>query len=472
MPFESTPIFNYHPLKFACEKGWLELVDAFLKLWPDIYEQHYLLIHDSLDLAREKGHAELLCRLLYSPVLRKVSTFYCFEHGSIDILADLLRLNQDVVNQRSLNEGKTLLQLAFEKKDLKVAKIVLLVPDLSFNVGTMRAQPITEWILKSGDEEVRSLLIKRFSPEECMIILRNPTYWGDHRLISHLASHPDVVLSLEGPYQKSLLQLAVENNEHGFVDILLETGKISLTDRAKGAMEAASRGYLDLFSRLSQACIKTDLELCVGLAIIQRRHAILEYILDSWDNLNLNGVDPVIQAKLPFRHSYFIAAAEYGDLTSMELLIDRIDIPSNFERALFEDCELALIWLFGYSGLRCSFPQKSPEKSMNKKLGFLIHHYLQDPISNIIKIRRSTLPLKILREMAAKIFLMTLLTSEGYYALNNQSPSPESHFFRILLRLPLELQMLICNLTFHVSDMWISSDSLKAILKRFKKNTL
>jgi len=180
----------------------------------------------------------------------------------------------------------------------------------------------------------------------------------------------------------------------------------------------------------------------------------------------------VIQAKLPFRHSYFIAAAEYGDLTSMELLIDRIDIPSNFERALFKDCELALIWLFGYSGLRCSFPQKSPEKSMNKKLGFLIHHYLQDPISNIIKIRRSTLPLKILREMAAKIFLMTLLTSEGYYALNNQSPSPESHFFRILLRLPLELQMLICNLTFHVSDMWISSDSLKAILKRFKKNTL
>jgi len=127
---------------------------------------------------------------------------------------------------------------------------------------------------------------------------------------------------------------------------------------------------------------------------------------------------------------------------------------------------------FTWDGLECSPSEVARARGL-VSLTNLLDAFLSRPAQVRFETR---IELKIPEELAASLFMMVVLHSDGHLRLKKKGSSsraPVKRFFAILERLPMELQMLVCHRVYSSVREYVpretSEMALRALVPKLKK---
>jgi len=227
------------------------------------------------------------------------------------------------------------------------------------------------------------------------------------------------------------------------------------------------------------------------LACSQGKLALIELLL------NHPGVDPNFQNI--FSVTPFLTACEFGRASAVQLLLQdkRVDVKlcdmlgrSGFWYAVYSghvDCVECMLIHNKLMQVQVYGGWSSAGAYLSRSVMELARLRKKEDVENLLKAFQAD-PDSVIQDLqfkgtfknAARTFIFGVMICDDYFSIpssSSSSPSSQDHqnarrFFRILINLPMELQMLICNRLHRVNKIFIPVEAVNHELRYVLRNLL
>ena len=451
----------------ACGYGRVDIIKPLLdNVYVDIYKLNINKICP-LCIASQEGKYEIIKTLLSHPRvdIEKYSIYESFKiaifFGYIDIVTFFLQ-NLKIDINKIFPDGSTGLGIICEQGHLNIIDIFLNHPKINLNLG-------------NDDESPLYIACK------C----------GKYEIVKKLLSFSEININIEKKSGVTPLYITCQYGFLSIVELLLEDKRIDVNKRricgADSFFISCEKGHYDIINRLlkdsridvnrrrkdgtspfEMACEKGNCKI-VDMLLKDQRILVNEQ--------NNNGLTPLHIACATGNYNIVDTLLKDPRITLNETRDDKLSpldiacissVPGNIkvvERILCDRRNIMPRVLLENKPLIKINTIKIAKFFGYMNIVNLFEEFIADKYNTTYKLRKK---LKLLHENVAEILLIVRFFCNGYFKLFGKY-SKSHKFFNILYKLPIELQMVICNRLYELTTDFVNSKSMMIVGRNILK---